>query len=136
MRTARGTGPGRVGPGLVLLLLLWATACAPPGSRAKNPFGGDRGMQLIRIDVTNLNWSDATLHALRGSERVRLGVVNGKGEARYTLDWPSSYPLRIEIDLLGAGSCVTREMQVDPGDHIELQIESDLSMDPGCRRRG
>jgi hypothetical protein len=119
---------------LVLALLLGAQACAVPGSTAKNPFDGARGMQQIQIEVLNLNWNDATLHALRGGERHRLGVVHGKGEALYRMDWPMSLPLRIEIDLLASGSCVTRELLVDPGDRVQLQIEPDLSMDPDCRQ--
>lgn len=121
--------------GGVLLLLaggLELGACGLLRPDVKNPFDGDRGMRWIRIEVQNHNWSDATLHALRGAERHRLGVVIGKTDARYVMEWPTSMQLRIEIDLLAAESCVTRPLIVDPGDHIELQIASELSLDPDC----
>lgn len=106
------------------------------GSAAKDPFGGDRGMNQIRIEVRSLNWNDATLYALSGGERRRIGVVPSMGEEEFVFDWRMSDVLRIEIDLLAGDRCVTREMMVDPGDRIYLQIESDLSRDPECIRRG
>jgi hypothetical protein len=41
-------------------------------------------------------------------------------------------PFRVEIDLLAGGRCVTRELQVDPGDTVYLQIESRLSSMAEC----
>ena len=113
----------------LLPAVLLATACASTGT--PDPFD-DAGPGSIRIEVVNLNFNDATLHALRGGERHRLGIVNGKGSASYTMEWRVSQPLRIEIDLLASDQCTTRAMQVDPGDIIELQIELDMSRDPDC----
>ena len=116
-------------PAALALVTLAATACA--GTTQSDPFT-DPGDRSIRIDVTNLNFNDATLHAIRGAERHRLGIVSGKGSASYTLGWPLSMPLRIEIDLLAGDACTTRALQVDPGDVIDLQIEMDLRRDPDC----
>ncbi|MBW3535157.1 MAG: hypothetical protein KY453_08075 [Gemmatimonadetes bacterium] len=113
-------------------LVLIASACGSATSASSaDPFER-AGSRNIRIEVTNLNFNDATLHALRGGERHRLGTVTGKGSASYTMDWPLPQPLRIQIDLLAGGDCTTRSMQVDPGDIIELQIELDLERDPDC----
>lgn len=119
--------------GGLAIALLSAAGCAK--NALDDPYL-PRGERTIRIEVLNLNFMDATLHALRGGERHRLGVVIGKGEATYTMEWPQSLPLQIEIDLLASGSCITRPLQVDPGDIIELQIQSRLSMDPDCIRTG
>lgn len=133
-RTFRGPGPFRPAALLSTLLLLGLSACAGSNTQAKNPFGGAAEMQQIRITVTNLNWNDATLHALRGGERVRLGVVSGKSDARYTIDWPMNLDLQVEIDLLAGGTCRTRRMAVSPGDVVDLQIDANLDRSPYCTR--
>jgi len=101
------------------LLAVLVAGCAS-GSGADSPFS-ERQTE-IRLHVLNLNWSDARLYAHRASQRVPLGTVAGKGEQTFTLDWPMSYPLRVEFDLLAGGRCTTRELSVDPGDVIDLQI--------------
>ncbi len=107
---------------LVAVVGFAAPACAssaPEGS----PFAGDRDVR-IRLHVINLNFADARLYAHRSSQRIPLGSVTGKAERTFTLDWPLSLPLRVEIDLLAGGRCITNELSVDPGDVIELQIAS------------
>ncbi|MBT8335709.1 MAG: hypothetical protein KJO11_03830 [Gemmatimonadetes bacterium] len=119
----------------LLLLALTGAACAAPTQGS--PFGaGPQGERTIRIEVRNLNFSDATLHALRGSERVRLGIVTGKVDRSFDIDWTISLPLQIEIDLLAGERCTTRPINVDPGDVIVLQIESDLRRSGDCLAPG
>lgn len=112
-------------PLLAAALLLTVTGCGilPGGSGL---FGERRARPQIRIQVTNLNFQDATLHALRGGERHRLGTVTGKGSATYTLDWRTPLPLQLEVDLLAGGRCTTRPITLDPGDEVQFQIEVDL----------
>ena len=117
------------GPALALALLLGAGACG--GGTVADPFRPP-GETQIRIEVTNLNYNDATLHARRGGERHRLGIVTGKSNATYVMSWPLSLPLQVEIDLLAGSSCVTRPLQVDPGDIVQLQIDVELRNDPDC----
>jgi hypothetical protein len=95
-------------------------------------FGERRARPMIRIDVTNLNFQDATLIALRGGERHRLGTVTGKGSASYTLEWRTPQSFQIEIDLLAGGRCTTRPVTIDPGQQINLQIEVDLRRQIDC----
>jgi len=105
------------------LLAVLLAGCASAGG-SENPFS-ERQSQ-IRLHVLNLNWADARLYVHRSSQRVPLGTVAGKGEETFTLDWPMSYPLRVEFDLLAGGRCTTRELSVDPGDVIDLQIPSTI----------
>lgn len=114
-----------------LVLPVTLSACATAGS----PFTGQEAEREVEIEVLNLNFSDATLHALRGGQRVRLGVVTGKRQDTFTVAWPTSLPIQIEIRLLGGERCVTREMFVDPGDRLYLEIPIDLSMGALCVRR-
>lgn len=91
------------------------------------------GNERIRIEVINRNFSDATLWAISTGGRQRLGIVTGKTDATFTLDWDFSQPLQIEIDLLAGERCVTAPLQVDPGDVLELQIDVELRRSAFCR---
>jgi hypothetical protein len=117
--------------GLILAALVVVSTA---GCKAIAPglFGERRPRPSIRIDVTNLNFQDATLHALRGGERHRLGTVTGKGSASYTLEWRTPQTFQLEIDLLAGGRCTTRAVTIDPGDQIQLQIEVDLRRQIDC----
>ena len=119
-----------------VLFLAAALAVSSAGCRSIAPglFGERRARPTIRIEVTNLNFQDATLHALRGGERHRLGTVTGKGSATYTMEWRVPLPLQIEIDLLAGGRCTTRAITVDPGEQIQLQIEVDIRRQIDCGR--
>ena len=103
---------------------------------AGNPGPFDRaeaGEQRVSVHVRNLTFSEATLWALSRSGRQRLGIVSGKGDAVYTIPWRTSQPMQIEIDLRAGPRCTTEQLQVDPGDALELQIELSLSNQPNCR---
>jgi len=129
---------GRRGSGVLAgCMLLLGTACASSGGArpgdASGPFAEGWRPQTVRLVVQNLNFSDARLYAIRTGSRSILGVVGGKQDAEFVMEWLRSEPLRIEIDLLARPRCSTREMQVDPGDILELQIESVFSVDAVCR---
>jgi hypothetical protein len=111
--------------------LLAATACASGGPQSGgSPFSEDLAeRQEVRIAIQNNNFSDATLWTLvRDGRRQRLGIVTGKTESVFTVPWTFSEPLRIEFDLVAGPRCVTENIDVDPGDTLELQIATDLSM--------
>ena len=119
---------------VLLCLLPGAMAgCGGGSGGVRNPFQADE--QVVRIDVLNRNFADATLRAIVGGASRRLGRVTGHSSGSFTLDWPYSRPLAIEIDLLAGVSCTTREINVDPGDVIELQIEPNFATSEGCRLR-
>ncbi len=118
---------------LLACLLSGAIAGCGGGSNIRNPF--EASEDLVHIQVLNRNFADATLHAVVTGARRRLGRVTGHGNATFRLDWPYSRSLRIEIDLLAGRTCVTRELNVDPGDVIELQIEPNLRGDADCQLR-
>ncbi len=118
------------GPIYAVLGVVLAGACS---AGPRSPFIG-RNDATVRIEVINNNFQDATLHALWAGQRRRLGIVIGKTEATYTLPWPTSFELRIEIDLLAGPECTTRLIMTDPGDIILLEIRSRLLDDPDCVR--
>lgn len=136
-RSAGGASPRyAVAPALAASLWILA-ACAGRQALSDDPFSSTlEGKGQIQIEVTNLNFSDATLWAHRGSMRVRLGVVTGKADGVFNLEWRTIDPLRLEVDLLALGRCVTREMIADPGDVILLQIDQNFLRSEICERTG
>ena len=119
--------------------LLLSTSCAQSGRPldTSEPFADARSGEERRITllVRNFNFSDARLFTIRrGGARRPLGRVGGKGEEQFRLEWPMSEPLRIEIDLLAGPTCITRDLMVDPGDSLELQISAVFTQTAACRR--
>lgn len=132
-RAVRAPPPSfRRAAGAALVAMVGAALAGCGGRQAlADPFAPEAD-RAIRIEVENLNFNEATLHALRDGARLRLGTVSGKGNAVYRLEWRQGRELRIEIDLLADGSCTTRPLHVYPGEIVRLQIQSRLDMDPDC----
>ena len=111
-------------PVLALSALLGGCASAPDlFEGAKRP---------IRIDVRNLNFSDASVWAVYRAERIRLGTVTGKTDGSFQVPWKGAEPVHMEFDLVGAGRCATEELTVDEGDVLYLEIALELSSMRGC----
>jgi hypothetical protein len=125
---ASATRPQRLHRARVALAIVGlsaaVSACAA-GQRQAQPFeraGAARATE-VQIVAQNREFSAATLYAISLGERRKLGVLEGKAEATYTIPWRSPGPMQIEIVLLARGTCLTDELIVDPGDVLELQIE-------------
>ncbi len=88
----------------------------------------------ITLEVQNQNFYDATLYAVSGTHRLRLGSVVGNGQGTFQFQWPQPR-MQVEIDLIGVGSYLTDWISVDRGDILELRIEPDLDRTPPVRRR-
>ncbi len=127
----RSLGFGRVMLAVVVTAL--ATGCAAragEGNPAMTPGLEDQ----IEIRIINNNFSDARLYAVYPGQREYIGMLTGKTEANYTLDWDISQTLSIEISLLAGDTCTTEELIVDPGEALFLSIDSTLAAMTGCRR--
>lgn len=106
---------------LLLLALTGCASAAASGAPASSNESRARE-ETIRIEVQNLNFTEARLYTVRAGQRARLGIVGGKGTEEFETRWILSEPLRIEINLLAGPSCTTEEIHVDPGDVLELVI--------------
>ncbi len=116
-------------PTLGLAAILLLVGCASGQGNEDNPFSDEfttRGGQ-IELVVSNVNFQDATLTAFHQAGRQRLGVVDGKGSRRFTMDWEGTRDLQIQIDLLSSVSYLTPPLSVSIGDVLRLQIETVLS---------
>ena len=104
-------------------LALVGSGCGPAGGRPVALFGEPEEKQLLRIQIQNNNFNDATVHALwEGGGRRRLGTVSGKGSGIFTLDWTNTRPIQLEIDFLAGGECTTRAITASPGESLQLTI--------------
>jgi hypothetical protein len=119
------------------ILLLAPLACAR-GSSARNPFAGSgRGREgSIDVRIENQNFGDATIHALRGGERIRLGQVTGKSQQDFKVNWRFSVPIEFRVDLVGGQGCGVRPMTVDPGDKVWLRIPTQIGITPCYAGKG
>ena len=119
---------------LAIAVLLVTAGCVSSGRtvRGRQPFTDVRA-STVRVIVQNRNFSDARLYYSRRGARMALGVVGGKSDAEFVIDWDFPDVMQIEIDLLAGPRCVTEELPVDPGDILELQIASVFTDTRGCR---
>ena len=138
MKANRSVSDVRTG---VLLVTRTILVCLLPGAMAgcgggsggvgnPNPF--EASNELVRIEVLNRDFAQATVRAIYTGTRRTLGRVSGHSSATFSLEWPFARPLRFEIGLLAGQNCVTRELNVQPGEVLELQIEPGLSGREGC----
>jgi len=115
----------------VLAVVVGLAACAK--AQSKNPFaapGTGRGDGSIRVRIENQNFGDATVHAIRGGERIRLGQVTGKSEKDFTVRWSFSLPLEFEVHIIGGQGCGVRPLSVDPGDNVWVRIPTHIGATP------
>lgn len=106
------------------------------GGGGDDPFGGPAGSRpsQLRIEVNNMNFADARLYVIRNAgTRVSLGNVGGNQQESFTIEWLMVQDLRIEINLLAGPTCTTERIVAEPGDIIELQIQSVFSQSAFCR---
>ncbi len=112
---------------------LFATGCATGG--ASNPFeAGPDGARSIQIQVRNFNFADVTVFALRGSERLRLGIVTGKTDRNFDVEWTVVLPLQVQVNVLAGVRCLYPAQNVEPGEIVFVQVEVDTSNNPNCTR--
>lgn len=126
----------RIGTFGALLVALALGGCASGGQTVAgegDPFDQGARPSSVRIIVQNRNFSDVRLYAHRRGSRRMLGSVTGKQDREFTLDWNMTDPLAIEIDMIAGPRCITREMRVDPGDILELQIAPVFNNSSFCR---
>jgi hypothetical protein len=98
--------------------------CAGGGS-ASNPFQQpSQREQEVKIFVLNLAFMDATVWSVTNGGRRRLGQVTGKRETVFTVPLTHTVEMYLEVDILAGPRCFTERLFVDPGDHLELELNT------------
>lgn len=111
---------------LVVLGTIVLVGCAGKG----HDVGATPIPKNIALRVTNHNFLDVVIYAVCEGQRTRIGVAGGSG---YTLmDVPRrllgpGQEMRLVGDAIGSDErAVTETIVVQPGQFIELQLESSL----------
>jgi hypothetical protein len=113
---------GRTIPQTAMAALALLVGCAT-GSRGSNPFAeSPRSEQEVRVFVTNLSFQDATVWSVINGGRRRLGRVSVSKEEVFTVPLNHPAEMYLEVDILAGPRCITETLIVDPGDHLELQV--------------
>ena len=103
--------------------LLLASACASaPIAR-----GDDRDASLlVRVDAPER----ATLYMVAGSERIRLGEINGPGEAVYRIPYmimARAGEVTVVARIFASADVIVSEpLILLPGDDIDLNVQTQL----------
>jgi hypothetical protein len=116
--------------GLVIVALggIVATACASADADRPRPApaGNDRAV----VEVTNHNWLDVNIYAVRSGQRARLGTVGSMMTERFTI--PDAMVNSGEVRLMAAPIGSPRVHRTDPilvlaGDVIRWNVENRLA---------
>ena len=105
------------------------TACGTARYEAPPSNAYDRSVQ---VEVTNNNWMDMTVYAMRGSMRVRLGTVTTGSVERFDLPRSvnvQSGELRLVADPIGSQrEYSSHPIVVEPGARITWSLENHLAL--------
>jgi hypothetical protein len=120
----------------VLSVVVLGGACAPAapgggGSLAPGMYPGESDAPP-RVRVTNNNWSNMTVYAVRGTSRIRLGMVTSMATQVFRL--PDAVAagaggVRLLADPIGGTEqFLTPAVQVSRGDEVKLEIHNQLQI--------
>ena len=91
-----------------------------------------RNNAATQVQVTNHNWMDMTVYAMREGHRVRLGTVTSQTVDRFQL--PRGFDLgagmlRLEADPIGSNDTFTSEpISVQMGSVVNWTIENHIAL--------
>ena len=108
----------------LILSVTWLSTTGCGARQVRNPFLAER--ELIRVEVDNRNFNDATIFAQSASGSHRLGVVTGKTSGSFDLRWQRDSQLRLRVVLLAGARFTTRSIFARPGDLLSLTITPNL----------
>jgi hypothetical protein len=83
----------------------------------------------ITVRVTNHNWADVVIYAVRGSARTRLGQVTSMSNVLFDLPemTSSGNDVRLYVDIIGSRAYfLTDVLLLSPGVEIRLWVENHL----------
>jgi hypothetical protein len=108
---------------------LWSTACRPT---AESPFRPRPIEEPVTVEVDNGGYLDVVVYALPDGAWHRLGSVTGLASAAFVV--PSVMAtagtgFRLLVDPIGSDDAYfTEVIRANPGDRVELHVQSLLSL--------
>ena len=118
---------------MVLAIAGSLSACASQGAMQgmpANAFTGEVGTDAT-IEVTNYNWADMTVYAVRNGTRIRLGSVMSMATEQFTLPrgMVGTTDMHIMADPVGSRHTYsTRPVLVVAGQTLQLRLENNIEM--------
>lgn len=114
--------PRRRAYGLATLaLFLLAAACASdPGTNVMREAGSMREGP-VRLTVQNGDFRDAVIYAYWNGAKRRVGMVIGKTDETFEMEWRGEI-IQLEIDFVGGGGFMSDRLDVYEGDHLDFVI--------------
>jgi hypothetical protein len=118
--------------GFALVAAMALGACAPATS---NMGGVDELAQTdmrASVKVENNSWQDVDVFLLRGSTRMRLGMVTSMGTQRFAI--PGNYlsgssDLRLYADPIGSfNGWTTQPLMISPGQQVAVTLQNNLNL--------
>lgn len=105
-----------------------ATSCAHRTKAADQPPEAEAEFVL---NIVNLHWQDVRIYIIGSGQALRVGTVTAVTEHSFTLpSWMlgSSRVIRIYANAIGGTDYFqTDVISVQPGQYVELRLETDLS---------
>lgn len=104
-------------------------ACAPTSDPARGPVvEGEPAL----VQVTNNNWLDMAVYAVRSGLRVRLGTVTSLNTETFTVPralMTGASAFQLVADPIGSsGTFKTQSVSVWPGQTVKFQIENQIGI--------
>jgi hypothetical protein len=85
----------------------------------------------VYVTVSNQNWLDVDVYAVRGGSRLRIGQVTGSGSARLKIPASAIVAGQVQLmaDPIGSNErYVTEVMSVAPDQRVQLTVASAMRM--------
>ena len=122
---------------VTLTVGLLAAGCGGGGGTSTPPpaFDGDQS-EVLTITIRNERLNVARVSLWIAGVRQRLGDVRSNQTATFHVPMQRSEPVRMSFDLTLGANCVTRDVELGPGDVVQAVIPVDLRlMQAACRGR-
>lgn len=112
-------------------IALSAGACAPAGN-AFSEDGPSPRRQSATVRVTNNNWANMTVYAVRGTSRFRLGMVTSMRTEVFRIPRAvtgGASGLRLLADPIGSSQTyLTPTVYVREGERVDFDIQNHLAI--------
>ncbi|MEX2570841.1 MAG: hypothetical protein WD737_06010 [Gemmatimonadota bacterium] len=113
---------------------LVATACASSNPSGMATADGPQPPAEAKttIEVSNHNWSDMVVYAVRHGTRMRLGMVTSMNSKRFPVPRhlnTGAGSVELHAEAIGSAEAFrTGPINVNPGQRVELKLENQLSI--------
>lgn len=127
-------GFARISAGLLALAVgLGVGGCASGGGTQEEAVAPASG-QGVRLTVINEQRTEAEIWSVVDGSRQRLGMVRSMDRGSFLIPMDRGRNLRMEFRIFGGPTCLTRDVQMVPGESVTYTIPVEIRLfDAVCR---